>query len=324
MDIGCDGMQDYLISLKNKYGYSDEMLQILGNVINAFINVLGDKHIQLVLDAVDNTFVFKYNDALSATDTLNQIINDGTNHNISAIAEGGGFMEDYYTYSNNQIHQNFAVGISINSQNALSTLVHELCHVISTYGKLKIEDNKAIVGSGFNITSYQLVDGKLSDEIANNGEIFNEMVTENLAMQIMDYLEPNISHEPTAYNGYVNDFKGIFRSAAFNKVLIDDYVNSSSNFLLSLESVILKEQIVDEIDSLYSYVDLNDIKIKEYLDYLKSLSVKDFFSLYIEYCNFFTKGPDGIDKSTFRQMKRINSAIVRNMSQKIMENNYSK
>ena len=47
------------------------------------------------------------------------------------------------------------------------------------------------------------------------------MVTENLAMQIMDYLEPNISHEPTAYNGYVNDFKGIFRSTAFNKVLID-------------------------------------------------------------------------------------------------------
>lgn len=317
-------MHECLLNLKNKYNYDDQMLQTISKVIEAFINVLGEEYTDIILGAVNNTFIFQFDNSMNATNRLNEIINDGTNYYVSNKAEGGGVMEDYYTYNNGKIYQNFAIGISIIGQKKLQTLVHELCHVISTYGKLKIEDNKVIIRKGLNFASYQLIDGKIGDRVSNEGEIFNEMLTENLSMQIMDYLEPEVIHEPAAYNGYVNDFKGIFRNNELNKVLINDYINSSSNFLFALENIISKEQILNEIDNLYHYFDDSNERIITYLDYLKTLSVRDFFSVYIEYCNRFTKTPEGVDKETFKQMKAINSEIIYNVSQKLVKNNYSR
>ncbi len=210
-------MEEYLNNLKVKYSYNDQMIELLSKVIDAFINVLGEEYTNIILNTIANTIVFQYDNTANATNTLNEIINDGNNHQVGPMATGTGFMEDYYTYNNGEINQNFAIGIDISCQRGLFTMVHELCHAISTYNKITIEDNIITIKSGLNFSSHELVNGKVSRRISNEGVIFNEMLTENLAMQIMDYLEPEIVHEPTSYQGYVNDFNCIFIKDVHNK-----------------------------------------------------------------------------------------------------------
>ena len=314
-------MTEYLISLKNKYGYDDQMINMINGIINAFIQVLGEDKRDIILNTFNKVRLIQYDDSKNATEILNQIINDGNDHVIKSIANTTGFTEDYYTYSGGQLEQNYIIGISKVNPLWLQTLIHEFCHAISTLGKMEIKENEVIIKSGLSASKRELVDGKVGEEMLSVGNIFNEIVTENLAMQIMDVLEPNIEHEPCSYNGAVQNFKSIFRSDALNGVIIQDYLQSTNEFLLTLKEVISKEELNSMIDTVYGIADstgdLNNEQIKNYIEYIRTLSVKDFFKLYIKYCDYMYKRPDGIDRNSFKMMKQINSKIVFDLSKTI-------
>lgn len=314
-------MKEYLEKIKNKYNYSNQNMEMISKVIMAFINVLGEENINIILTAFENTTIFYYDDTLDAANKLNKIANDGNEYKVGLQATGTGFMQDYYTYENNQINQKFAVGIAKSNQN-LQTFIHEMCHVLSTIGKIKVDNNQAYVFSGLSIDVRKIENGKIGEVLSCKANMFNEMVTENLAMQIMDFLEPGIEHVPTAYKGYVGDLQVLFRDERFNKVIINDYLKSSSNFALVFENAVSKEQFDDEVNAIASSVDTSD-SLKQYCDYLKTLSVKEFLEIFISNLDRIT-APAGMDRQTFKDVKRINRSIFYDLSQKIVESEYAK
>lgn len=315
-------MEELIIKLKND-NYDNETIKTIVTVVNGFINVLGEEYKDLVLNAVSKVHFFKYDSVDEASATMTNVINDGNNHNAGALADGGGFMEPYYRYSDDRIDEYYLVGVASKNLNFYHTLVHEIAHVISTNNKNKIEDDKYITHCGLNTITRKIENGKVGNVIQNDGVMFNEILTESLAVQVMDFLEPGIVHEPVSYNGYVMFFKGIFRNKQLNPLFINNYLNSSLEFLDYIEEVVSKETLDSSIQDIIDSLGLDNEEIAKYFEYLKSLSVKDFFILFINGCNSITKRQEGISRETSRLMKKINVNIINNISTRLMEDEYS-
>ena len=315
-------MEELIIKLKND-NYDNETIKTIITIANGFINVLGEEHKELILNAISKIHYFRYDTIEEASSTVTRTFNDGKKHTVGTLADGGGFMEPYYRYNDDRIDEYYLVGVSTKDPNYLPKLVHDIAHVISTNNKTKVEDNKLITHCGLNTITREIENGKVGDIIENKGVMFNEILTESLAVQVMDYLEPEIVHEPNSYNGYVISFKGIFRNEKLNALIINNYLNSSLDFLDHIEEVISKEQLDSSIQAIINSPGLDNEEIQKYFEYLKSLSVKDFFILFINGCNSITKRPEGMSRETSRLIKKINVSIVNNISTKLMEETYS-
>ena len=304
-------MEEYLANLKNKKNYSDEFIEMLDKIIKGFIAVLGDEYTNLVLNTFSRIDFFQYENIADARNKLDQAINDGQHHTVNSICSA--FMDDYYVLNGDQATQRIFVGVPKNFK--LQTLIHELAHALSVFDKFKVEGNAIRVNIGFGNDLFY--DGQHHYD----DDLFSELVTENIAMQVMDYIEPTIEHSPASYQRIVNDFKGVFRNETLNKVIINDYLKSTWSFFHQLEGVISKDQINEGIDSMLKYLNLNDPETNQYLEYIRSLSVEDFFRLYVDSTNKYFK----LYKDDTAKLKAdIIMEVVSNISQKLMEVDYSK
>lgn len=307
-------MDYYLENLKNKFNYSEEIINFIDSLIPSFLSVLGEENKDIILDTLNNTYIFEFETIEEANKVVESINNDGNKHRVGPQATGSAFIEDCYINKENFVKQRLVIGVSKSNKNKVQSIIHELCHAMSSIGKYQVKNGVLHTSSGFNMTSYSFDTGVKGNQLSDLGMIFNEIITENIAMQVMDDYEKDVEHEPSAYNGLTRDFKGIFRNEKINKVFIDDYLKSTYNFNAKLSEIISQEHYIEKVDSIYQYVTGNTNLI-EYLDYLKTLSVSNFFNLFIEHINYFTKVPEGLDRTTFKLMKQINSQILYDLSQ---------
>ena len=303
-------MEEFIKNLKATKGYDDQMLTIISNIIMAFDEVIGDENMPNVLQAINNVQIFLYDDVQQASSILSHYFNNGKEYRVGSQATGTGFTEDEYTLDENgNLRQQLVIGLDKNNIN-IQTLVHELCHAISSINGYFVKDNTLYTNSGFNSTSYDFSNGTKGSILSNQGMIFNEIVTENLAMQVMDAYDKTISHEAIAYNGYVSNFKNLFRNASLNKIIIESYINHDDKFIKILDEIVDHQVYLNCIYSMYDVIDSNNFAIKEYLDKLSKLSFSEFFSLYFTYINKMFGTLDGINKNDFKIMKQINQQVV--------------
>ena len=303
-------MEEYIKHLKESKGYDDQMLSIIFNIIMAFNEVLGDENMPNVLQAINNVYIFLYDDISQASTVLSHYFNNGKEYRVGSQATGTGFTEDEYTLNeNSELKQYLVIGLDKNNIN-IQTLVHELCHAISSINGYFVKDNVLYTNSGFNAITYDFSSGMKGSIINNQGMIFNEVVTENLAMQVMDAYDKTISHEASAYNGYVSNFKNLFRNVNLNKIIIESYINHDNNFVKVLDEIVDQQTYLSCVRSMYDVIDSNKFTIREYLDKLSNLTFSGFFNLYYTYINKMFGTLDGINKNDFKIIKQINQEII--------------
>ena len=277
-------MNEYFLNLKNKYNYDDQLINIISGVISAFVEVLGEQYKDRLLDAFNNIPIFTYKEPREAGEMLTRYFNNGKKYRISSMAKGGAFVEDEYSIDQNgELVQHFIIGLGSYDDKAIQSLIHEMLHALS-YHKPILEDGIIKTGTGFNTFSYNFDGNSKGTVMDEKNLVFNELITENIAMQVMDAYDKNKVHEPAAYNAVVEEFNGIFRCDAVNPIIIDDYFNNTYNFLEVVPTILAQEKYQDIISGLYQYCDNNPVYIN-HLDYLRGLSVRDFVAYYIERTN---------------------------------------
>jgi len=316
-------MEEFLKNLKITKGYDDQLLDIISNIIMAYNEVLGDENMPNVLQAINNVQIILYDDVQQASSILSHYFNNGKKYIVGSQGTGTGFTEDEYILDENgNIRQYLVIGLDKNSIK-IQTLIHELCHAISSIKGEFVKDNILYTNSGFNLTSYDFSNGTKGGILSNQEVIFNEIVTENLAMQVMDAYDKTISHEATAYNGYASNFKYFFRNANLNKAIIDSYINHDNNFVKILDEIVDQQVYLNCINSMYNEIDSNNSAIKEYLDKLSKSTFSEFFALYRTYMNKKLGTLDGINKSDFKIIKDINQWIIFKIGKELKNKEYN-
>ncbi len=316
-------MEEFLKNLKATKGYDDQILTIISNIMMAFNEVLGDENMPNVLQAINNVQIFLYDDIQQASSILSHYFNNGKEYRVGSQATGTGFTEDEYIFDENgDLKQQLVIGLDKNNIN-IQTLVHELCHAISSINGYFIKDNVLYTNSGFNSTSYDFSNGIKGATLDNQGMIFNEVVTENLAMQVMDAYDKTISHEATAYNGYVSNFKNFFRNTNLNKIIIESYINHDNNFVKVLDEIVDQQTYLNYVRSMYDVIDSNNLGVRGYLDELSNLTFSGFFNLYYTYINKMFGTLDDINKNDFKIMKQINQIIIFDIGNELKSKEFS-
>jgi len=313
-------MNEFFNNIKVKYNYSDEFIKILSDIMYSFIVVLGESNLDKIIYVFENVFIYEYENVKEAGEFATTYFNNGKTYSFSSVATGGGVIEnDYYLDKNGNLDEKVLILLQKGnySEKNIQTLIHELCHAISSINGFLLKDNIIYTVSGVSSASYEF-DGKYKGKIVeSSNNIFNEIITENLAVQVMDVYDNKTSHNAINYSGITEKFRKIFRNESINSVIIYDYLNHSSNFMDVLNILYNEEDLKNIVEYLYTVIDINNLELKNYLDTIYNMSVEDFFNIYIEYSNYLFGNPFGIDKETFKIMKQINNEIVLELSNKL-------
>lgn len=309
-------MDEYLSNLKNKYNYSDEMINLISELMISFVKVLGSEYQDKILETFNNVQIFTYDNIDEASTKLTEIFNTGKKYRVGRPATGTGFIENEVVINENGIQeQKLVIGYSNNNVHAL---VHELCHAIAY--DYAIEDNVLKTITGVDRTDYNISDNIKGSIISEEGTMFNELLTENLAIQVLDVYDKSVVHEPENYAAAANDLKNIFRNDFVNKAIIDSYMKHNFEFLDLIPELISEEEYKNTIAGLYQYFPNEEDKpYIEYLNQLQELSVKEFFERYIEYISQIIRNKYGIDQEIFSTFNQINRKIVSDCGANLLE-----
>ena len=181
-------MNEYIINLKNKYGYSDELLEFLVELIPNLIKFYGEEYQDVILEALANCEIhFQRKDEDPIT-FLNSYFNVSKKWDMPDL--GGAFYHNEIKVSDSKIeakpiiylkrtYYGMYMPFDFNDDTDVNTLIHEICHLIKGYGKLRIENDKIIDSTGLmkETYSYSLENGvvKEKEEMVGIEEALNEI-----------------------------------------------------------------------------------------------------------------------------------------------------
>lgn len=306
----------------------EDFNQMLLNIKCAFITLLGEKYQDRIIQAFQNIGIYEYETTEEAESLSDRYFNNGKNYKYSALAMGGGITEDdYYTDELGNVNQKIIVLISKGEYNEqkIQILVHEICHALSLYGSFRVEENQLYVKNGVVETRYEF-DGNFKGKIISDKNVlYNEIITENLAAQVMDVYNDMVKHHAVSYQGAAEDFRSLFRNENLNPVIIEDYMshNPSNNFINALVSQISQEEYQNVVQKVSTNYDLNNESIRNYFANLYDMPVNAFFNHFVEYFNRLSR-PQNMDRSIFKIVKSINRSIIRELGNELeIEKSYS-
>ena len=157
-------MSEYISELKFKYGYSEELSNFLSQLLPVIINYYGEEYKDVILSALSNCEIHFQSKEEDTKEYLNSYF--GVNKEWKMPSLAGAFYHNEIDIRNNQIVSKPIVYVKtvfyriympfdFNSDKQVSTLIHEICHLIKGYGKLKTENGKIIDSTGLMRVTYK-------------------------------------------------------------------------------------------------------------------------------------------------------------------------
>lgn len=314
-------MDEILNRFRNENNCSEEMIQILSNIMIACVNVLGEQYIDRILETFKSFNIYEYENVEEAGKISTQFFNNGKEYRYKTIATGGGITEDeYYLDNNGELKQKYIILISKGeyTESKIQIIIHEICHILSSINAYKLDGNVITAKSGVSSCSFEFNNQMKSPNLlTNENELYNEIITENLAAQIMDAYNPEIAHTPIAYAGYANSILRLFRSNEMNHIFIDDYLNNTTYHYEVFNNIFTNEDIQISLNSFITEEDLKHPLIKDYIEKVRQMSPNEFFNSYRFYLNKFKYPPKHLDWESFKRIKQINKILVSYLGERL-------
>lgn len=136
---GNENMDEYLYKLKEKYGYNSELTEVLGKIIPAFIEHFGQENEQLILDAISSCEIHIQGEKEKTEEYLSNFFPDKQIKRIpiTAVAfyDSMPIVSDGEISSKRLIYLTSKGGTDLQKEGTISTLVHEMGHLIKAYNK---------------------------------------------------------------------------------------------------------------------------------------------------------------------------------------------
>lgn len=162
-------MDNYLKQIQQKYNYSDELMTALSKIFPGLINYFGVENQETILSALVNCEIHIQKQGENHKEYLNNYfgVNETWPHPIGGVAfhEARLKVDSGKASVQNMIYlfQPLQGELDLLDSNTMGTLIHEICHLVKSYGRLKIQDNKIIVPSGLMYNEYDLNGNRLTD-----------------------------------------------------------------------------------------------------------------------------------------------------------------
>lgn len=156
-------MSEYINELKSKYGYSEELSDFLSQLLPVIINYYGEEYKDVILSALSNCEIHFQSKDEDTKEYLNSYF--GVNKEWEMPSLAGAFYHNEVDIRNNQVvakpivyvksvYYGIYMPFDFNNDKQVSTLIHEICHLIKGYGKLKNENGKIIDSTGLMKVTY--------------------------------------------------------------------------------------------------------------------------------------------------------------------------
>ena len=191
-------MSDYLLKLKNKFGYSDELLDLLSKLIPNLIIYYGEDYRDIIFNCLLDCEIHIQDKDEDPKNYLEDYFGVSMNWEIITLANA--FFHNEIKYKDNKVISKKIIYLmttlmgkyipfDLNNDESVKTLIHEICHLIKGYGKLKLESGKIIDSTGLmkKIYSFDLSGDVVleKEEMVGIEETLNDDDTLNIFKMMM-------------------------------------------------------------------------------------------------------------------------------------------
>lgn len=315
-------MDEYLIELKNKFGYSDELTNFLSQLIPNLIKYYGEENKEVILSTLSNCEIhFQRKDEDPKT-FLNSYFDINKDWKIPPLAVA--LYHNEIKVKDNQVvakpiiylkqvYSDPCMSFDFNNDNQANTLIHEICHSIKGYGKTKVENGKIIDSTGLirDTYSYSQENGIVEEKSDMIGieEALNDVETAQILEMMTGRKQKADSYKLAGYYATQllqhSDLAKVIRISQFSG---DD---SWIQYIGEEQSNLLAEKFDVLVNALYvSYSDIDTPKKREALHNKMGLAqdaIEDFID---NYCSkkdvdAFTQSLEIADKKTIEMTQQM-------------------
>ncbi len=291
-------MSEYINELKFKYGYSEELSDFLSQLLPVIINYYGEEYKDVILSALSNCEIHFQSKDEDTKEYLNSYF--GVNKEWEMPSLAGAFYHNEVDIRNNQVvakpivyvksvYYGIYMPFDFNNDKQVSTLIHEICHLIKGYGKLKNENGKIIDSTGLMKVTYDysqengILDEK--NDMVGIEEALNDVET----AQILEMMTGR-KQEVTGYKaaGY-SATRLLEHSDLAKEIRISQFRGDDSwiKYLGEEASKLLIENFDILVNAMYiSFKDINS-KAKRELLYQKMAKAQELIDDFVD--NYSTK-----------------------------------
>lgn len=256
--------EEFIASLKAKYGYSDEMVSLLNKAIPALITYYGEDKRNIIFGALNDCEIHIQNESENSKEYLNQYF--GTNKDWDIPFLGGAFQHTELSVKDNRVSSKSIIYIKteylhkynpfdFNDDSKVSGIIHEMCHAIKGYGKLKVENGQVITQTGLITDKYTYNPNTNSfDEPVSINTGFEEALNSYDEAEVMSIMT-GVPHEFGAYKGMSQVARVLMQHKDFAQVIkISQFTggNEWKDFLGKEQSEYIVQNFEDWINVLYS------------------------------------------------------------------------
>lgn len=267
-------ISNYLIDLQAKYNYSAELMQFLQKAIPALVTYYGNDKLNIILGALYHCEIHIQEKEEVAKDFLNQKF--GTNEEWDIPFLAGAFQHTNLSLQDNKVHTKSIIYIptqkhheyksfDFNDDTKASILIHEICHAIKGYGKLKVEDNKIVLQTGL-AKDYYTYDSSSNTfhQVASKNNGIEEALNSYDEAEVMTILT-GVEHKTGAYPGPTSAIRKLFCHPELAKVIKTSQFTGQDewiHFLGKEEAESLSQNFEDWINVFYASAYNKEARVK--------------------------------------------------------------
>ncbi len=231
-------MEEYVETLKCKYNYNEEMISFLSKLLPALIQYYGEENKEKILTALLNCEIHEQQEYENPKEYLNKYFMNEKEWDLPFLA--GAFYHNEISVHGDTISAKpiiylktkYLMGcrkFDFGNDDSISILVHEICHLVKGYGKVKLENGKIVDSTGLSREYY---------EYDSETETLKEIGTDNLGLEeaLNSYDEAQVMTIITGIPHECGGYKGMSKVAS---KLMEDR---------NLASAIKKSQFNDSVD----------------------------------------------------------------------------
>lgn len=203
-------INEFITSLKNKYNYSDEMVSLLQKAIPALIIYYGEDKKNIIYGTLNDCEIHIQKEKEDTEQYLNQYFNANETWDLGVL--GGACHANHLFIKNNQVQQKEIIYIrceyfglykpfDFNNDEKVSSIIHEICHAIKGYGRIKVENGQVITQTGLisDVHQYNQSTNSFEESISTNTGL-EEALNSYDEAEIMTIMT-GVPHEFGAYKG---------------------------------------------------------------------------------------------------------------------------
>lgn len=267
---------DFLSNLQVKYNYSDDMINFLQKAIPALVNYYGEGKKNIILGTLNNCEIHVQKENEQVRDYINQYFGIEKEKDWDIPFLGGAFYSKQLSVKDNKVQSKSIIYIKtvylsiykpfdFNKDENMAAIIHEMCHAIKGYGRLKVENGQIVDESGLikDYYSYDNSTQKLTNISSKNVGI-EEALNSYDEAQIMTLIT-GIPHEFGAYKGMTPVAKTLMQHKELAEVIKKSQFDGSNDwieFLGEENSNLLINNFDDWVNILYSPIsDLMDDRL---------------------------------------------------------------